>query len=519
MQEYDFIVVGAGTSGCAIAARLCQDARARVLLLEAGGPQTLNTLIPAAFRRAIYRSGLTWPMVSEPEPQLANRSVPLLAGRVVGGSSSINGLLYVRGQSADFNAWRAAGCTGWGASDLQPLFERVERRFPLKVVDDPRLLQSDITRALNVAGYEAAEAPLSGRVDGYLQSRITVSPRGRRVSSAAAYLRGSAVRAGLTLLREALVTRILIEGGRAAGVAWQQQGIAHQARATREVIVCAGAYRSPHLLMLSGIGPADELRAHGIEVSADVPGVGRNLCNHSLVAMRFAAAQSLPAMQALRLDRLALSALAWATLGRGLLTLQPTSCTLMFRSEESLPLPDFQVTLGTLGIDADWWLQPWRPPAPDAFVATLTQLRPASRGWLTLRSADATAPPRVLTNVFGDARDREVLRAGIRAVRPIFETAPLQRWVRGESVPGSALQSDEELDAFLSRAAGASAHPTGTCMMGVREDAVVDPELRVRGIAGLRVADASIMPTIPGAGTYATSIVIGEKAADLIVGR
>jgi len=312
---------------------------------------------------------------------------------------------------------------------------------------------------------------------------------------------------------------VCIGRGRATGVEWLHAGARHVTPAAREIVLSAGAYHSPQLLLLSGVGPADQLAAHGLPVAVDLPGVGANLANHSLLALRFHASQPLPALQALRLDRLLASALAWALAGQGFLALQPTSQLLMLRSQPGLAQPDFQVTLGTLGNDADWWFPGIKPAAPHAFTAGITQLRPASRGWVRLASADPLTPPRVQCNLLMDDGDVAAIVRCIWKVRELFQCDGLAPWVAQEWLPGADLQGEAELERWLRQVTLPSGHPVGTCRMGSDALAVVDPALRVQGVAGLRVIDASVMPTLPAAGTYASTLMIAERGAALLAGR
>ena len=517
-EEFDYIVVGGGTAGCVLAARLAEEPAQRVLLLEAGERESLWSRIPAAFRKVSHRSGLTWPLQSEPEPCLDGRRPTLLAGRTLGGSSAINGLLYVRGQRHDFDGWAAGGAHGWGAAEVRPWFEQLESEWPLQVVDDPRLLQADFARALADAGYEEVGEPLREAADGYFRPRITVDARGRRQDSAHQHSLDRK-RSNLTIIKGARTTRVTIDHGVATGVQYRHAGQAHRVRVRREVLLTAGTYHTPQLLMLSGIGDPAALESLGIRCCVALPGVGQGLANHATIAMRFLAAKPLPALQALRIDRALLSLMAWASAGRGLFAQQPTSQLLMLRSQPWLGWPDCQLTLGTVGSDADWWCPGIRASAAHAFVVNLTPLRPASRGWVRLASADPLAPPRVLTHLLADPADGAVFRDCVPRVRELFACEALAQWTEREWVPGAAVQSDAQLDAWLRRSVLAAGNPVGTCRMGVDAQAVVDPQLRVRGTAGLRVIDASVMPSLPGAGTYATTLMIAERGAAFVRGQ
>jgi choline dehydrogenase len=516
--EFDYVVVGGGTAGCVVAARLAEQPDTTVLLVEAGERDSLWTRMPAAFRRAARRAGLTWSLQSEPEPYLDGRRLPLLAGRTLGGSSAINGLLYVRGQRRDFDAWAAAGANGWNAGDVRPWFEQIESEWPLQRVEDPRLLQADYARALADAGYEPLEDPVREAADGYFLPRITTDARGRRRSSAAQH-ELALKRSNITVRRGIRVTRVTIEGHNATGIEYHQDGRTYPVRARREVILAAGACHSPHLLMLSGIGDPAALEAAGVVPRIALPGVGQNLSNHASIAMRFLASKPLPAMQALRLDRAVLSFTAWALAGRGLFALQPMSQLLMLRSQPWLGWPDCQLTLGTMGSDADWWFPGIRSSAPHAFAVSLMPLRPESRGWVRLASSDPLAAPRVLTNLLADPADVAVFRDCVPRVRELFACEALAEWTEREWVPGPAVLGDEQIAAWLRRSLTPSGHPVGTCRIGVDARAVVDPELRVHGVGRLRVIDASVMPSLPGAGPYASTLMVAERGAAFLRGQ
>jgi choline dehydrogenase len=532
-DRYDYIVVGAGSAGCALAYRLSEDPANRVLIVEAGGRDDhLYLKMPIAFLRAFLNPRFNWGYMSEPEPGLGGRRLPLPRGRVWGGSSSINGMFYMRGHPRDYDLWRQMGCTGWGYADVLPYFKRMETSWrgegpyhggsgPLHVVpiDTSRLLHEPLMQTAANAGYAVSD-DIDGAVpEGFARGEVTIDRRGRRASTARAYLRPALRRPNLAIVSEALTTRVLIEGGRAVGIEYRRGGGVHQARAEREVILSGGTYNSPQLLMLSGIGPADELSALGIEPVTDLPGVGRNLSEHPNVRMGFAAKRPVSFLRELRYDRATLSVLRWALFGTGAFASQINSCNVMIRTRPELDRPDVQLMCNPIRLDAKLWFPGLTDVQDHLLGLGVVLLHQESRGRVTLRSADPADPPRVFLNILSAPEDMATLRRGIREARRIYATEP-QASIAGEELfPGAALKSDEELDRVIRETASVTQHPVGTCAMGIGTQAVVDPELRVRGIEGLRVADASIMPTVPGGNTNAASIMIGEKAADLVLGR
>ncbi|MCM8732301.1 GMC family oxidoreductase [Hephaestia sp. GCM10023244] len=530
--EVDYIVVGAGSAGCVLANRLSESGTESVLLLEAGGADASWLFrMPLGFMMTAANPAYDWGYASEPDPKLAGRSLPVPRGRVVGGSSSVNGMIYMRGHSGDYDGWRQMGCRGWGYADVLPYFRRMESswrgagpyhgdRGPLAVtpVDGSRLLTDPIRRAALAAGFDES-ADLSGeQQEGFSGCEVTVDPRGRRASTAAAYLRPALKRPNLSLLSGAQVTRVLIENGRATGVEYRRDGKLHRAHARKEVVLSGGAYNSPHLLMLSGIGPADDLTAHGIPVVAESPGVGRNLSEHPLVYMTFAARGATSFLNALRVDRAALSVLRWAMTGRGAFASQITSGVLMLRTRPELEHPDIQLVFLPVRLDAKLWFPLVGKRQTHVFSVMVMQLHPESRGSVTLRSADPLEKPRIDLNLLSTPNDFAEIRGGVDAVRRIFAAPPLAAMIAAEIAPGAAAQDDAALDDFIRHNLRITQHPAGTCRMGEDPEAVVDSDLRVRGIAGLRVVDASVMPTVPGANINAAVIMIAERAADLIRG-
>jgi choline dehydrogenase len=529
----DYIVIGAGSAGCVVANRLTADPACSVLLLEAGGRDDhLYLRMPLAFLKAMFQPGFVWNYMSEPEPHLNGRQLWLPRGRLLGGSSSINGMFYMRGHSSDFNAWRDSGCEGWGYEDVLPYFRRMETSWrgashyhgdsgPLHVIpiDTRLLLHESLMSTAAAAGFGMSEDLHGETEEGFARGEVTIDPRGRRASTSRAYLRPIMSRPNLRVETGALTHRILIANGRAVGVEYLRDAQVRTVRVAREVIVCGGAYNSPQLLMLSGIGPAEELRRHGITPVVNLPGVGRNLSEHARVPIEFAAREPVSFLNQLRWDRVAWSVARWALFGSGPFATQINSCNIVVRTQPSLARPDVQLMCNPVRMDARMWFPGVGTRQEHRITADAVVLHPLSRGQLTLRSADPQAPPRISLNLFSETADMETAQRGVQLARMIYRTEPQARITGREIRPGPDVDSGEKLSAYIRANAGVTQHPVGTCSMGVGPDAVVDPRLRVYGVEGLRVADASIMPTVPGGNTNAASIMIGEKAADLVLGR
>jgi choline dehydrogenase len=528
---YDYVIVGAGSAGCVLALRLTEDPATRVLLIEAGPPDDADEIhIPAALN-LLLRTSYDWDYATVPQDRAAGRRIYWAQGRTLGGSSSVSAMIYTRGSRYDYDAWRDEyGCAGWGYTDLLPYFRRSEANSrgasayhgadgPMRVEDarSTSPLSSAFVDAAKAAGFRATDDFNGPRQDGVGFYQVTRS-KGRRWSAADGYLREAAQRPNLTVQVDALATRVFFQGDRAAGVRYLFRGAEEIARADREVILAAGVVNSPQLLMLSGIGPADHLREYGIEVVADSPGVGGNLSDHPMVTVMWHTPKARAAWEQLGLASL----MRWKLLHNGPFATNVAEAGGFGRSMPSEPAPDIQL----IALPGPYEDQGLADPAGRMLSLLIALVAPGSRGRITLRSPDPRHKPAIDPAYLSDASDLEPLVKGIRMAREIAACAPLARVCTGEHAPGTDVRSDDQFREFARRDLGTLHHPVGTCSMGgdsrlaaSKITSVVDTELRVRGAEGLRVVDASVMPTAVRGNTGAAVIAIAERAADLIVGR
>ena len=526
--QFDFVIVGAGSAGCVLANRLTRDPKNRVLLLEAG-PEDTNIWIkiPAGVPRVVAHPKLTWGYTSEKEPGLNNRTIVWPRGRTLGGSSSINGHVYMRGTPADYDGWRDLGNPGWSWNEVLPYFKRSENHYlgaselhgdkgelHVSPLYEPHPASGAFVEAAVNAGIPRNDDFNGPRQEGvgYLQFMIR---EGVRASAAAAFLHPIRKRPNLTVHVNALVERIVLEGKRATGVRYSIGEQAREVRAT-EVILCGGAINSPQILMLSGIGPAKQLMPLGIAVKHDLTGVGSNLHDHIYAHCLADVDASFSINKLISSNwRMLPEVLRYLTSRRGLLTSAAAQVGLFVRSSESSPVPDLQMQMRPFSMISKGGM--YTPSTEPALTASCTLLRPFSLGSVSLRSPSPRDPPKMVANYLTDDRDMPPMIAGIRLLRRIFTTAPFAEHFRGESLPGTQHQTDSELAEYLRANAQSMYHPVGTCRMGTDANAVVDPRLCLHGIAGLRVVDASIMPRISSGNTNAPTLMIAEKAADMIL--
>ena len=529
MDEFDYVIAGAGSAGCVLANRLSAEG-ATVLLLEYGGSDaSLVIQMPAALAIPMNSPKYDWGFVSEPEPHLGNRRLHVPRGKVLGGSSSVNGMVYVRGHARDFDGWEAMGARGWSYADVLPYFRRAETfagggdefrgdSGPLRTKrgDMANPLYRAFIQAGTQAGY-AATADVNGfRQEGFGGLDMTVHD-GRRWSAANAYLKPVLARKNLDVRSRALVTKVLFAGRRATGLAFSHRGKMHQARARREVVLAAGAINSPHLLKLSGIGPGDELRRHGIDIVHDVPGVGCNLQDHLEFYFQVACRQPITLYASTGLLSKALIGLRWLMSKRGLGASNHFEAGGFIRSRKGVAWPDIQFHFLPLAISYDGK----GLATQHGYQAHVGPMRSQSRGSITLQSPDPRQAPRIKFNYMSEAADWEEMRACVRLTREIFGMAAFDPYRGAEIQPGEDVASDAAIDAFVRQKVETAYHPCGACRMGAASDpdSVVDPQCRVIGIDGLRVVDSSVMPAITNGNLNAPTIMIAEKASDHILGR
>jgi len=528
-QGYDYVIIGAGSAGCVVAARLSENPDARVAVLEAG-PSDRNLYMismPAATAEVINSTKYNWAYRSEPEPYMDNRRIYYPRGKVLGGSSSINGMVFLRGNPLDYDSWASNRLDNWSYTHCLPYFKRMEKSSKgddeFRGRDGPMEVTTTQTlHPLYEAYIEAAQQaghPLTEDVNGYRQEGVFVIERtilgGIRNSTARAYLRPAMKRPNLTVETRAHIDRILFEGNRATGVVFIRDGQRHEIHADREVILCAGAFNSPQILKRSGIGPAAELAEHGIDVVCDCPGVGENLQDHLEWPIQYSCNQPISYYSATTKMGQIRTGLEWFLLKSGVGASNLFDAGGFYRSRPDIPWPNVQNHFVAIAMNYDGSM----PERGHGYQSYVSQMRPTSRGHVRLRSSDPFDTPRIQFNHMQTENDRRELREAVRVTREIFAQKAFDPYRGRELSPGDDITSNADIDAFLRATAETEHHPSSTCKMGYDDMAVVDKEARVHGVEGLRVVDTSIMPDVVTANLNATCIMLGEKVSDLIAGK
>ena len=527
-DEHDFVVIGGGTAGCVLANRLSADPKSSVALLEAGGEARHPFIhIPLMAGLVYFMRSINWSYETEPEPHLDGRRIPWPRGKVLGGTSAINGMMYMRGNRLDYDGWRQLGLDGWDYESVLPYFKRAEghgsRRDAYHGTDGPlRVNRAQSKNPLYDVFLEACEAlglPRNDDFNGAVQEGVGRQDfcvdRGRRVNTGHAFILPVRERPNLRVVPRAHVERLLFQGRRCVGVTYRRGGQRREVRARREVILSAGTINSPQVLQLSGVGAPEHLGQLGIPVVAESPDVGRNLQDHAGVYVQHACTQPVALYGLLRPDRAALACLRAYLFGTGPGTSIALEAGGFARSRDGLDAPDLQVTfIPGLTLDVTRKKQ-----GRHGFLTHCYQLRPESRGEIRITAAGSSRPPAIHANTLAAETDRRMMRDAVRFARRIMAQAPFDPYRGHEIAPGSEAQSDDEIDGWIRANLTTVWHPVGTCRMGRDETAVVDAQLRLRGAEGLRVVDASVMPLITSSNTAAPTIMIAEKAADMILGK
>jgi len=528
-HSYDYIIIGAGSAGCVLANRLSADPATRVLVLEFGGSdKSIFIQMPTALSIPMNGTKYNWRYFTEPEPGLDGRRVHCPRGKVLGGSSSINGLVYMRGHAHDYDEWQSLGARGWSYADGLPYFQRAEAwkdggdqwrggDGPL-ATNAGNQMKNPLYRAFVDAGHEAGyvttDDPNGHLQEGFGPMHMTVKD-GRRWSTANAYLKPVLSRPNLTVLTHAMTRRVILTGMRATGVEYDHDGVRHTAHARAEVLISCGPIGAPHLLQRSGIGPAAVLQAAGVEVLHDLPGVGENLQDHSEVYIQYACKEPITLNGKMSLLSRFLIGVEWVLFKRGLSVTNHFECGGFIRSDASLKSPDIQLHFLPAAMRYDGK----KPLKGHGFMVLTGPNKPKSRGHVRLRSADPHEQPAILFNYLSREEDREGFRSCLRLTREIVAQPAFDRFRGIEIAPGADVQTDDQIDAWVRETMESTYHPCGTCRMGEDAMAVVDSALRVRGIEGLRVIDSSVFPSEPNANLNAPTIMLAERGADLALGR
>jgi choline dehydrogenase len=526
-ERFHFIIVGGGSAGCVLANRLSEDPADAVLLLEAGHDRPTAAMnVPLFFSKVSADPALGWNYLAEPEPHAGGRALPIKRGKLLGGSSAINGLAYTRGHPGDFDGWAERGARGWSHAEVLPWFRRVENNWrgesdghgghgpmPVSRYGRDEALFQRIATAAAAHGFRENDDFDANGADGF-GCYDTTTTRGRRATAATQYLDPIRKRPNLVVRTECHVTRIRVENGRATGVDYERAGLSERALATREVLLSGGTYGSPHLLMHSGIGPHSELAAQGIDTVLDLRGVGANLQEHPVVGAMFACNALFRFDRDMRFDRLALSLLRWRMFGTGLLSGVPLGAVGFFRSRPELARPDIEVAFVTSSFAPRPWFPLVRKPNGKTLWCCTWLLSPESRGRVGLRSPDPRDHPTILHNLLAEPADVAALVRALETIRAFAATPPFSDIIESETMPG-----ERGLEDYIRATAVPGAHPTSTCAMGEGSMAVTGPDLKVKGVEGLRVIDASVMPKVISGHTNAATLMIAERGADFVLGR